>query len=45
MQNITAKNIDIHPSVKIGKNVNINCESISIGRCSILLDDINIQIG
>ena len=43
MTNVNAKNIDIHPSVKIGKNVTINCESISIGRCSILLDNINIQ--
>ena len=43
MTKIKAKYIDIHPSVKIGSNVNINCEKISIGRCSILLDNINIQ--
>tara|TARA_R100001377_G_scaffold45322_2_gene25939 strand:+ start:507 stop:1328 length:822 start_codon:yes stop_codon:yes gene_type:complete len=43
MQNITAKNIDIHPSVKIGKNVNIKCESIKLGEFCIIGDNVTIE--
>ena len=34
MDNIKANYIDIHESVEIGKNVQINCDSIKIGKFS-----------
>ena len=44
MQNrIIAKNTDIHPSVKIGKNVNIECESIKLGEFCVIGDNVTIS--
>ena len=42
MTNINADKIDIHPSVKIGKNVNINCKSIKLGEFCIIGDNVTI---
>ena len=43
MNNIKAKHIDIHPSVKFGKNVNIKCESIKLGEFCIIGDNVTIE--
>lgn len=43
MANIKAKHVDIHPSVKIGKNVNIKCESIKLGEFCIIGDNVTIE--
>jgi acetyltransferase-like isoleucine patch superfamily enzyme len=43
MANIKAKHIDIHPSVKIGKNVNIKCDRIKLGEFCIIGDNVTIE--
>ena len=43
MDNIQARHIDIHPSVKFGKNVNIKCESIKLGEFCIIGDNVTIE--
>ena len=43
MNNVKAKHIDIHPSVKFGKNININCESIKLGEFCIIGDNVTIE--
>ena len=43
MNNVKAKHIAIHPSVKFGKNVNIKCESIKLGEFCIIGDNVTIE--
>ena len=40
---IEADEIDIHPSVKIGKNVKIKCKSIKLGEFCIIGDNVTIE--
>ena len=40
---IQSNNINIHPSVKFGKNVNIKCESIKLGEFCIIGDNVTIE--
>ena len=40
---IQSNNINIHPSVKFGKNVNIKCDSIELGEFCIIGDNVTIE--
>ena len=40
---IQSNNINIHPSVKFGKNVNIKCDSIKLGEFCIIGDNVTIE--
>ncbi len=42
MANINADVVDIHSSVKIGKNVNIDCERIKLGKFCTIGDNVTI---
>jgi serine acetyltransferase len=39
---IQSNNINIHPSVKFGKNVNIKCDSIKLGEFCIIGDNVTL---